>query len=145
MYWLQVKKKNDLLLQGKDGGDTTINWIRQPCLSLIRYGCCRFVAAVRRNVGQELWHIASPKHLVHSCKLSCTLISTKVGCKNASPNALPPQELASPTWCCGWRSHYCFILCLCYQATLGNSASTLASRSTTVTTNTTLWLGHANS
>ena len=130
----------NLLLQSKNGGHTTINRIRQPCLSLIGYGDHRLVAAVHRNMQQELRHVACAKHLVHGCETCCTLVWTKVGCKDAPADALPPQELACPTWRsnCWWPCCWC-----CCHGTLCSGAFAPGSWIGAMIT-TTLWLSHVD-
>jgi len=52
---------------------------------------------MHRNAKEKLGHVASPKNLVHSGKMGCTLFRIKIRSKDTTRNAFPPEELASPT------------------------------------------------
>lgn len=96
----------DLLLQSNNGGDATVDRVGEPSLSLVGNGDDGIVAAVGRDVQQELGHIAGTEHLVNRGEPGRALVRPEVRGEYAPADALPPQEFACAAWRVGRRGPF---------------------------------------
>lgn len=83
------------MLEGKNCGHAAVDRIGESSLRFVADGQHSIATSWRRNVQQQLGHIAGPKNLVHSGKLGSPLLGTEVRRKNATSHTLPAEELAS--------------------------------------------------
>lgn len=88
---------NYLLLESEDVSDAAIDGVSEAGLRLVANGDDGVEALVRRDVEEQLRHVARPKHLVHRREVGGALLRVEIRREYAPGHALPPQELACPT------------------------------------------------
>lgn len=88
----------NLLLEGEDGGDATVDRIGQAGLRLITDGENRIAASRHGNVQQQLGHIAGAEDFMHGGEPRCALLGSEVGSEDAAPHTLASQKFAGPAW-----------------------------------------------
>lgn len=79
-------------------GNTSVDRVPEPGLSLITDGDHRIEPLVNRDMEEELRHVTRPKHLVDGRKMSRALLRVEIRREHATRHALPSQELACPAW-----------------------------------------------
>lgn len=87
-----------LLLKSEDVGNAAINGVSDASESLVGERDDSVEALVRRDAEEELRGVASAEHFVDRREVCGALISVEVWREDASFHALPPEELARPTW-----------------------------------------------
>jgi len=105
---LYIKIFRNLLLQGKNMGNTSINGVSDPCLSFIGDSDNRLTAFSNRDMQQQLRYITSTKNLMNGCKSSRPLFRAKVRRKNTIGRTFSPEKLACSTRgasACPWWCH----------------------------------------
>lgn len=113
----------NLLLQGKDMGNTAVNRIANPCLSFISNGDNRLTPISHRNMQQQFRNITSTKHLVNGRESSWALFRAKIRSKNAISGTLSPQELACTTRRACPTCHNIYSNNYVHTSTIGNGAN----------------------
>jgi len=79
-------------------GDAAVDGVADARLSLIAHGDHGVQALMRRDLEQQLGHVAGAEHLVHRREVCRALLRVKVGGEDAPGHALAPQELARTAW-----------------------------------------------
>ena len=79
-----------LLLEGKYVGNTAVDRVSEPSLSLVAYSDHRIESFVDGDMAKQLGNIAGSEHLVHGRKVGCSLLRIKIRCKYASHHTLSP-------------------------------------------------------
>jgi hypothetical protein len=92
-----TKNSTNLLLQGKNMCNTSINGVSDPCLSLIGNSDNRLITIGNRDMQQQLGNITSTKNLMNGCKPSSPLFRAKIRCKDTIGGTFPPEKLACST------------------------------------------------
>ena len=75
-------------------GDAAVDRVAEPSLGLVADGDDGVEALVRRDLEQQLGHVAGAEHLVHRREVRRALLRVEVGREDAAADALAPEELA---------------------------------------------------
>jgi len=75
-------------------GDAAVDGVAEPSLGLVADGDDGVEALVRRDLEQQLGHVAGAEHLVHGREVRRALLRVEVGREDAAADALAPEELA---------------------------------------------------
>jgi hypothetical protein len=75
-------------------GDAAVDGVAEPRLGLVADGDDGVEALVRRDLEQQLGHVAGAEHLVHGREVRRALLRVEVGREDAAADALAPEELA---------------------------------------------------
>lgn len=78
--------------------DAAVYRVLEPGLSLVGDGDSSLGPIADREVHEELGGIAGSEDLVDGSKPSSSLLVAEVRGEDASPDTLPPQELACTAW-----------------------------------------------
>jgi hypothetical protein len=77
-------------------GDAAVDGVAEAGLGLVADGDDGVGALVRRDLEEQLGHVAGAEHLVHRREVRRALLRVEVGREDAPAHALAPQELARP-------------------------------------------------
>ena len=89
---------NNLLLEGKNKGYTSVNGILKPTLSFILEYNGNPIMITYRKLGQELGSITDTKNLVDSCKMSKSFFMAEVRGKDTPLGTFSSPDFANTTW-----------------------------------------------